>query len=264
MVRKRKQKNEGGAPAWQTTFSDLMSLLLTFFILLFSMSTVSEEHFRQAAESLRAALIGSSSDGILDHNGQTIADFEFDSLDGNSDLPALNDQGELEGSNQENVIPEEVNELYETVMGYMEAEGIESEVTITRDAEGVYIDIKEAVLFSPGSAIITSSGRETLGTLAGLFDLFDNQLIIEGFTDDVPMNTSQFPSNWELSTARAVSVLRYLSEAYGLDPSRLSATGYGEHRPIVPNDSEENRAQNRRVNMVIVHEEREEVDSGTE
>lgn len=257
MARKRKQQSSGGTPKWQVTFSDLMTLLLTFFVLLFSMSTISEEHFRQVAESLRSALAGNSAEGITDYTGQSISDLNLEELEENLD------SGALEGSDQ-NLVPEEVNELYETVVGYMEEKGIDSEVTITRDAEGVYIDIKEPVLFASGSATITNSGQETLTRLAGLFDLFDNQLIIEGFTDDVPMSSSQFASNWELSAGRAIAVLRYLSESEGLDPVRLSASGYGEHHPIVPNENEEARAQNRRVNMVIVHEEREEVDSGTE
>ena len=78
------------------------------------------------------------------------------------------------------------------------------------------------------------------------------------------MRSREFPSNWELSTGRALSVLRYLSESYDISPSRLSARGYGEHRPIVPNDSDENRALNRRVNIAIVHDDREDVPSGTE
>lgn len=260
MARRRKnKKTEGGSPKWMTTFSDLMSLLLCFFVLLFSMSTVSEEHFRQVADSLRAALSGSSAEGITDHSGSSIADLNLEELE------ELAQELESEEDNEEEAnIPEEVHELYQTVMDYMEEEGLESDITIYRDAEGVYIDIQEAVLFSPGSATITDSGRGTLGSLVGMFDLFDNQIVIEGFTDDVPMNNEQFPSNWELSTGRALSVLRYLSESHGLDPTRLSATGYGEYHPIVPNDSDENRALNRRVNLIIVHEEREEVDRGSE
>lgn len=274
MSRRKKQKKnkDGGSPKWMTTFSDLMSLLLCFFVLLFSMSTVSEEHFRQIAESMRLALAGSSAEGMTDHAGTSIADLDLGAIDDDlAEQPDAVDEidpsefdVEDAADEEAGLIPEEVHELYQTVMGYMEEEGLESDVTISRDEEGVYIDIQEAVLFSSGSADITGTGQETLGSLAGMFDLFDNQIVIEGYTDDVPMNSPQFPSNWELSTGRAVSVLRYLSESHGLNPNRLSAVGYGEYNPIVPNDSDENRAENRRVNMIIVHEEREEVDSATE
>ena len=259
MARKRKNKkkvDQAGSPAWMTTFSDLMSLLLTFFILLFSMSSVSEERFKDAAQSLQMALVGSSSDSILDGNGEIIGD-----LVGDVDPEEIVVE---EVPVDPNYIPEEVIALYNTVNGFLEEEGLNADVTLSRDQEGVYIDIQEAILFDSGHATLKAAGSETLGQLAELFTLFDNEIIVEGYTDNVPMHSREFPSNWELSTGRALSVLRYLSESYDISPSRLSARGYGEHRPIVPNDSDENRALNRRVNIVIVHDDREDVPSGTE
>ena len=259
MARKRKNKkkvDQAGSPAWMTTFSDLMSLLLTFFILLFSMSSVSEERFKDAAQSLQMALVGSSSDSILDGNGEIIGD-----LVGDVDPEEIVVE---EVPVDPNYIPEEVIALYNTVNGFLEEEGLNADVTLSRDQEGVYIDIQEAILFDSGHATLKAAGSETLGQLAELFTLFDNEIIVEGYTDNVPMHSREFPSNWELSTGRALSVLRYLSESYDISPSRLSARGYGEHRPIVPNDSDENRALNRRVNIAIVHDDREDVPSGTE
>lgn len=261
MARKAKKQSSGGAPSWMATYSDLMSLLLTFFILLFSMSAVSEERFKAVADSLRVALAGSSNDSILEDSGQSISDLNTTELE---DMEEVNPEDAIvaETEPQSNVIPEEVQQLYETANDYLEENGIQSDLTISRDAEGVYIDIQESILFTSGSADITSSGEETLSSLSGLFELFDNEIVVEGYTDNVPMRSSQFPSNWELSTGRAVSVLRYLSEERGVAPGRLSAKGYGEHSPIVPNDSPENRALNRRVNITIMHESREEVESG--
>ena len=259
MARKRKNKkkvDQAGSPAWMTTYSDLMSLLLTFFILLFSMSSVSEERFKDAAQSLQMALVGSSSDSILDGNGEIIGD-----LVGDVDPEEIVVE---EVPVDPNYIPEEVIALYNTVNGFLEEEGLNADVTLSRDQEGVYIDIQEAILFDSGHATLKAAGSETLGQLAELFTLFDNEIIVEGYTDNVPMHSREFPSNWELSTGRALSVLRYLSESYDISPSRLSARGYGEHRPIVPNDSDENRALNRRVNIAIVHDDREDVPSGTE
>ena len=263
MARKRKNKKQveqAGSPAWMTTFSDLMSLLLTFFILLFSMSAVSEERFKEAADSLRVALIGSGSDSILDGDGETVGDMDLDEFEGVDPEEIISEEPPVDP----NYIPEEVVELYDTVNHFLEEEGLNADVTLSRDQEGVYIDIQEAILFDSGSATLNTHGSETLGQLAELFELFDNEIIIEGYTDNVPMNNRQFPSNWELSTGRALSVLRYLSESYDILPARLSARGYGEHRPIAPNDSDANRALNRRVNIVIVHDDREDVPSGTE
>lgn len=250
MARKPKKAKSSGAPAWMATYSDLMSLLLTFFVLLFSMSSVSEEQFKAVAEPLRVALAGSSNDSILEDNGSTISDLNTTEVEDSESVESTN------------VIPQEVQELYETANKYMAENGIESDLTISRDTEGVYIDIQESILFTSGNADITASGEETLSKLSGLFDLFDNKIVVEGYTDNVPINNSKFSSNWELSTGRAVSVLRYLSEERGVSPNRLAAKGYGEHSPQVANDSDENRALNRRVNVIIMYEDREEVDNG--
>ncbi|GAA0362061.1 OmpA family protein [Alkalibacterium iburiense] len=267
MARKRKKADGGGSPGWMTTYGDLMSLLLTFFILLFSMSMVNVERFEQAAQSLRISFSGTESgETILDVSGNILEDSPLETASESVDFENLNPEDLTvveEAALAEHTVPEEVHELYSTVEGFLEEEGIDSEVSISRDQEGVYIDIQEAILFDSGSATLKSHGRETIGTMAGLFQLFDNEIIVEGYTDDVPAGSAQFASNWELSVARAVSVLRYLSEEHGIQPERLSARGYGEYRPLVPNDSPENKAQNRRVNIVIVHDERKEVKNGS-
>ncbi|PRY77511.1 flagellar motor protein MotB [Alkalibacterium olivapovliticus] len=269
MARKRKKAKkiaEASSPAWMATFSDLMSLLLTFFILLFSMSIVSEERFREVADSLRMALVGSSSDSILDESGQSLIDLEFDEYGELKDSEAIDpdDLVSEETPIEENAVPEQVVELFDTVNLFLVEEGLNADVTLSRDQDGVYIDIQEAIMFEPGSATLRDNGLETMTQLAGLFVLLENEIIIEGYTDDVPTNSVEFETNWELSTARAVTVLRYLYENHSIDPTRLSARGYGEYSPTVPNDSAQNRSLNRRVNIVIVHDEREEVGNGSE
>lgn len=269
MARKRKKpkKVEGASsPAWMATFSDLMSLLLTFFILLFSMSVVSEERFREVAESLRMALVGSSSDSILDDRGDSYGELEFDEYGDLSEYEGVDqaDSAVEDSPVDENYVPEQVLELYDTVNLFLVDEGLNADVTLSRDQDGVYIDIQEAIMFETGSASLRESGFETMGQLAGLFQLFNNEIIIEGYTDNVPTNRLEFETNWELSTARAVTVLRYLYENHDIAPTRLSARGYGEYRPSAPNDSAQNRSLNRRVNIVIVHDEREEVVNGSE
>lgn len=266
-IRKKERKvEEASSPAWMATFSDLMSLLLTFFILLFSMSVVSEERYREVADSLRMALVGSSSDSILDDSGNSLIDLEFDEYGELTDSEGI-DPDELvaeETPVDNNAVPEEVLELFETVNLFLVEEGLNADITLSRDQDGVYIDIQEAIMFEPGSATLRDNGLDTMNQLAGLFELLDNEIIIEGYTDDVPTNEIEFETNWELSAARAVTVLRFLYENHSIEPTRLSARGYGEYRPSVPNDSVQNRSLNRRVNIVIVHDEREEVRNGPE
>ena len=242
--RKRKKADNGGGGGWLTTFADLMSLLLTFFILLFSMSSVSDEKFSAVSQSLQGALIGELSGGsILDDNGVS----PENTGSGNGD------EHNTAASANENSIPAEVTKMYEEALKVIEEEGIGDQITVSSDQDGIYLDIQESILFDPGRATISDIGKETLASLVDLLILTDNDIIVEGFTDDVPMNSVQYGSNWELSAGRAMGVVRFLAEDHGINPSRLSGRGYGEFNPVAPNNTPENRAKNRRVNIVIVY-----------
>lgn len=232
--RRKKETNSNSGGGWMTTFADLMSLLLTFFILLYSMSSVSAEKFNEASNSMQLAFGGG--DSII--GGHTIVDTATE-------------------TSEETVDPELVK-MYNEVVQFLENKEIASQTSVEYDQDGIYVNIQESILFGSGSAIIADSGKNTLNDLGELIQQFDNEVVVEGYTDNVPMHNANFTSNWELSTGRALSVLRYLSEERNVDPKRLSAKGYGEHHPTVPNDSEENRAKNRRVNIVIVYNSQEE------
>lgn len=236
MARRRKKKetkNNSGGSGWMTTFSDLMSLLLTFFILLYSMSSVSAEKFEAAAQSMQLAFGGGES--MLE--GSTVVNTTTDTT--------------------EETVDPELLKMYNEVVQFLENKNITSQASVEYDKDGIYVNIQESILFGSGSTIIADSGKNTLNNLGELIQQFDNAVVIEGYTDNVPMNNVNFSSNWELSTGRALSVLRYLSEERAVDPTRLAAKGYGEYHPMVPNDSEENRAKNRRVNIVIVYDQQE-------
>lgn len=247
--RKKKSQEDSGGASWVTTFSDLMSLLLTFFILLFSMSTVSEEKFSEASRSIQNAFVGEGSGagvldgGMIDEKDQADDGFD-DSNDGEDDL----DEEFIS-----NTIPQAIIQLEKEARALIKKEGIEDKVSVSSDQEGIYLDIQESILFESGEAEITNNGKETLDSLVSVIALSNNEVVVEGFTDDVPIRSTRFPSNWELSTGRALSVVHHLEENEGIRPERLSAKGYGEYSPIVPNDNAKNRAKNRRVNIVLVY-----------
>lgn len=231
----KKESSDGGTPGWMVTFADLMSLLLTFFILLFSMSNVDEEKFDSAAQSIQGAFGGI---GIYDRN--------------TSKTPVSNS---MEENIEIDVKKEEIENMHKKVTKYLSSKNINNEVTVNTDEKGVYFDIKEAVLFDSGSAEIKESGIKVLKELSGLIKDINNQLMIEGHTDNVPINNNKYSSNWELSTARAISVVKYFTEVGKITPGRMAAIGYGEYNPIVDNSTEKNRAVNRRVNLLIIFEE---------
>lgn len=246
MSRRRKKSagnSDGGGASWMTTFSDLMSLLLTFFILLFSMSNVSNEKFTQAAQSLSSSLIGGG-EGIMDG---VIVPFEDDNTGTNETVVPAE---ELEAPGLDPALIE----IYNRVINFVEKNDLEDKVTITADPKGVYVNVSNAILFGKESASISREGRSVLKSVGKLLNQLDNRVVIEGHTDDIPNAYGQYPTNWELSVGRAVSVLRYLNENEHVNTSRLSAVGFGEYQPLAPNNSEENRARNRRVNIVVVYE----------
>ena len=243
--RKKKQKvDSGGGGGWITTYGDLMSLLLTFFILLFSMSSVSDEKFNAASSSLQGALSGVVGGGsILDENGIS----QKDTGSGNAQ------KIDTSATANENSIPAEVTRMYEEALKIIEAEGIGDQISVSSDQDGVYLDIQESILFDSGHATISDIGKDTLDSLSDLLTLSENDIIVEGFTDNIPIRNASYDSNWELSADRAMGVVRYLAELRGVNPSRLSGRGYGEFNPVVANDTPANRAKNRRVNIVLVY-----------
>lgn len=241
--RNKRGKKYGGSPTWITTFSDVMSLLLTFFILLYSMSNLDAQKFQEMTKSLQGVLSGLGYTEILEGQDSTM------------ELPT---EGEISAEDvlETSSLKDEIKEVYEKVSDYVEAEGLDAVVTVNYNKRGIFVDIKEAILFDSASPDIKASGVEVLKKIEGILKEFENEIVIEGHTDDVPMQSALYPSNWELSTGRSVSVARYLSEKGNIPPNRLSAVGYGEYKPIVPNTSEENRAINRRVNILIIFDEK--------
>lgn len=223
-----------------TTFSDLMTLLLTFFILLYSMSTIDVFKFENVASALQSVLIGEAKPTI----------FSDDIPPGNvpiNDLLPI-EQTQIEEMNTELV------QLYQLVNEYVKREGLQAEISVRADRRGVIIDIKEKVLFDSGAAVLKGNSKEVLDKVVMLIEQFDNKIIVEGHTDTVPINTAKFPSNWELSVIRAINVLRYFTEEKDIDPVRISVAGYGKYKPISTNDNTLGRAMNRRVNILILVE----------
>ncbi|HEX5351492.1 MAG TPA: OmpA family protein [Trichococcus sp.] len=268
MSRRRKRSSEsGGSPEWMTTFSDLMTLLLTFFILLYSMSSVSNDKFTQAADSLQNSFVGSGQKSILS-GGQWVPEGKENATSGDSASLSEMEASAIEAAKAETAQAElitsdgqtmiavdpEVIKMYQEVKAFVEKNGLSEEISMSMDADGVYMNVKAAILFTPGSAVITESGTPALQKVAELIGNFENKVVIEGHTDNVPHHDPKFDSNWELSAGRAIAVLRYLTEQQNVDPARLSAVGYGEYKPLVPNDTAEQLAENRRVNIVLVYE----------
>ncbi|MGL4338004.1 MAG: flagellar motor protein MotB [Turicibacter sp.] len=250
MLPKRKKKvvNQGN---WLMTYSDLMTLLLAFFVLLFSMSSIEDQKYQIMINSLQNALIGG--------NGETI----FENPSGNDDV-LITDQGEISDLVDQMEVLEELEseeevleaigagteQLQGIVQTYLKGQGLDSEISVEIIDEGILLDIKETVLFDLGKSEIKPQSLSTLDKLGDLFNKFDNEIRVIGHTDNLPINTAKYPSNWELAAQRSCAVVRYYLNTDST-PQRYSCLSYGESRPIDTNDTEEGRAKNRRVNFLI-------------
>jgi len=216
----------GDIPSWLMTYGDLMSLLLVFFVLLVSFSTIQETKFHEAADSLRGAF------GLMSSPPTVLQ------------LPEVAAARELARERQE--ATDSARELEQSLL----AAGLDREVDIEVTERGVAIRVNAPFLFASGRADLRPEAQTLLASLGGFLARFPHPVRVEGHTDAVPISTARFGSNWELSAARAVAVARAF-QAAGLAPERLSAAGYGEHRPVASNETPEERARNRRVEILM-------------
>ncbi len=248
---------------WMTTYSDMVTLLLTFFVMLFSMATIDKYKFEQIAKSLRNAFLnydetemqeGGNGQDLLDlYNDENSVDKIVSLIENNTEKDNLltNEENIMLGEDIEGNAKYKVQDIKEEIEQTIQEQGLSDYVGLVEKKEFLIIRFKSIILFDLSSADIRDSAKDILLKLGNILNKIDNEIIIQGHTDNLPINTSQFPSNWELSTRRATNVVHFLIENCGMEPSRLTATGNAEFKPIKPNDTPENRQQNRRIDIVI-------------
>ena len=231
---KRKQEEAGHVnnERWLLTYSDLITLLMIFFVVMYTISNVNSKKFSQLSNSMSQALLGQASGKLIGDAGPAFI----------SGQGAAAAKAEMESMKK---AKEQIDKL-------VEQQGLTGKVTVTQEERGLVISLKEALLFPLGSADLTPAAQQIIQSVGTILSSMPNQLRIEGHTDNLPIHTAQFPSNWELSTARATNVVNFLISRVGIKPIKLSATGYGEFRPIVANTTEQGRAKNRRVDIVVL------------
>jgi chemotaxis protein MotB len=209
-----------------------MTQILIFFALLFALSNIDTKKFDLAITSLQGSL------GILE-TGPAVSE---------GNLVGAGEMGESLKSVQEQRQMENLEQNLEEILSRSQIKGVQ----VNMEERGIVVRFTEGVLFDSGKADLKKEAISILDRIVPVLKNSHRQIRVEGHTDNVPINTPEFPSNWELSTTRAVNVVRYLIEKHNFSPYILSAAGYGEYRPIAPNDSEKHRAMNRRVDIVIL------------
>jgi len=234
--RKETEKHAGGMERWLITYADMITLLLIFFIVLYSLGQLDLEKFRYLAQSLSKAMGGGGA--VLISGGPSVASGKT----GVQPLPSEARQQEIK----------QLAAIKEELTSYIKESGLEARVSVTSEERGIVLSFQEEVLFFLGSAELTPRAKEIIRQVAPILRKTPNYLRVEGHTCDLPIHTALFPSNWELSAARATTVVKELINEHSFPPQKLSAVAYGEYRPRVPNDSEAHRQMNRRVDIVIL------------
>jgi chemotaxis protein MotB len=243
----RRRNQHGGAhenhERWLLTYADLITLLMIFFVVLYSMSKIDITKYEQLAVSLNQSFYDGSS-GVMKTR------FERTSGQPNESGKSV-DKNTLEASERMAEENKRLKDAEEKLRHFIQQNGLSENVLVELNAKGVQVTLRDVALYDTGSAALKPEAEKILGGIAPFLKMLPNKISIEGHTDNVPIRNSQFRSNFDLSSARALNVLYYF-QSQNVKPELMSATGYGEYVPVASNETPEGRAANRRVNVIIL------------
>jgi chemotaxis protein MotB len=273
MARKRRDEEHTNHERWLVSYADFITLLFAFFVVMYSISSVNDGKYRVLSETLTDAFLTSSQSLDPIQIGEKVRTIQpvagefaasepgtLESSDTNDPLDTIDDGGvetkgkpEAEGTDGKRDAAEAKEDLGQT------AEDLKSTlsnfiaddlVNVKITDRGVEVEMKSKMLFASGSARLSRTAIKMLRDISGILRPLPNSIVVEGHTDNVPIRTILFPSNWELSAVRAASVVHLLGR-FGIDPNKMAAIGYGEYKPTASNSNEEGKQKNRRVALVI-------------
>ncbi|MFQ6614385.1 MAG: flagellar motor protein MotB [Fidelibacterota bacterium] len=232
------EEDDGGGDdaGWLATYGDMMTLLLCFFVLMFAMSETKMDKFAELMQSLKSGIGKQQVPESGTREGLSMMNIESESKPNAVD--------ELGG-----MVKAQMDSIESSVEEFVMKNKLGGQVKVKQDGRGAVITISDVILFPPGEADFVTAGADVMAKISELLKQFPYHIKIEGHTDNVPIHTKDFPSNWELSANRASKIVRYLIE-HGIDPNQLSCEGFAEYRPVASNDTPEGRAKNRRVEIV--------------
>lgn len=257
MARKPKHEEHENHERWLVSYADFITLLFAFFVVMYSISSVNEGKYRVLSSALVTA---------FSHPQKTIAPIQYgtplrspilqhESLFKDDEFKNQNSVDRPGVDHQLVPTPEEMADMQKIAdeISYLLKDLIDKKViTVTKTNLGVEIEIKSKILFASGVAVLSSQAISPLKKIAAVLGKTSNDINVEGYTDNVPISNEYFPSNWELSAARAASVVRLFAQS-GIDPNRLKAIGFAEHKPVADNSTEAGRSKNRRVAILVLN-----------
>lgn len=228
--------------SWLVPYADILTLLLALFIVLFASADSNKTKFTAMAQSLSAAFSGSPS--VFENNASIAPESEKNTPE-KSPSESAKEQEQMKETVQLLEVKKELDK-------YIEKNNLVGDLSTALTEDGLMIRIKDSALFPSGSAQLRVDSERFGNEIVTMLAPLSQQVVISGHTDNVPINTREFPSNWELSSKRAINFMKFLLAQGDLKPERFSAIGYGEYRPMAPNDTVEGNSKNRRVEVLIM------------
>jgi chemotaxis protein MotB len=244
------EEHEEGGERWLLSYADFITLLLALFMVLFALSTIDRNKFAEFRTGLVSAFDSSANASPTVPGGTGL-------LDESSLIKAAGTSKELKEIKPGPVSDNNAGTAKAAVKirASLKAKGLSGDVAIQQTSRGLVIRLlTDKVFFDSGSADLAAQGASVIDTVGNALKSLPNQIAVEGHTDNRPINSAQYPTNWELSSNRADTVLRQLTEHAGVNPQHLQATGYADQRPLVPNDNDADRARNRRVEIIVLND----------
>jgi len=243
-MRKKREEEHENVERWLVSYADFITLLFAFFVVMYSISSINEGKYRVMSDSLVDAFreppssdkpipMGAKNAEILPGSGKPI--------------------GVAAPSPERQQAAERMKKVAKNILEAMQPLSQDGKVRVTQSPRGITVEINASLLFSSGDAVLQPLSKEALAAVAKVLAGVDNAIQVEGHSDNVPINSPAYPSNWELSSARAGSVVRLFAEL-GVPTTRMVAIGYADNQPLDTNASTEGRARNRRVNVLILNE----------
>lgn len=240
---KKKPEKPENHERWLLTYSDLITLLMIFFVIMYASSNLDAQKYQAISSSFKDSF-GSGKNVVT--NGGSGTGEEVKLVNGEVEKDSTSEQFKTDESSKLDQVQQEVDKLIDN-------SDLKENVSTSIEERGLVISFKNNVFFDSGKADLREEMKGKLNSLANILNKIDNYVRVEGHTDNLPINTKEFHSNWQLSSLRAANVVEYLVVKAGLAPNRLSSVGYGEYRPSANNDSEAGRSKNRRVDIVILN-----------
>lgn len=248
MARKEQHEKEPNHERWLVSYADFITLLFAVFVTLYAMSQTDKKKIEEVVASMRDSFGFSSSPSsrpsVIESGAMNI----MPSIQRNYNQPSK--RGKNRGGDKD------FKATKTSIEAFLMKSGAQDKVSVSINQRGLVVSLKEAGFFDSGSATLKSTSLSLLNDVIASLESYSNGIRVEGHTDNVPMRSSAFPSNWELSTARATNVLQYLMKQ-DFEPDHLSAAGYGEYRPVADNGTEDGKKKNRRVDIVLLSDQGE-------